>query len=139
MPDPPQAQLPARQVATICPCDPALAALTFDPIVALDRRLFVLNIAWATTDAQLHEHLQSAFPAAGAAVSASAILRWPDGRSRGMAKVVMRAAIDVDAVIEALDRVQLGGRALLLHRDRLQPHATTQAAAYSYSDFEECD
>ena len=114
----------------------------FDPNIDLARRLFVLNVPWATTDEELHEHLEAGFPRPGA-VSSLQILRWADGRSRGVAKVVMRAAIDVDTVIEALDGCILAGRALKLRRDKLRPQVEMVQPelpnTYSYSEFTEAD
>ena len=82
-------------------------------------RLFVLNLAWSTTESELWAHLAGAL--SSGAVRSVIILRWSDGRSRGIAKVVMSAAGHVVTVIEALNGEELGGRPLTLCHDRLQP------------------
>lgn len=83
-------------------------------------RLFVLNLAWSTTEGELWEHLDSTFTG-GRAVRSVVILRRADGRSRGIAKVVMRAPTDVVTAIEKLNGEHFGGRPLELSHDRLSP------------------
>ena len=55
------------------------------------------------------------------------ILRWADGRSRGVAKAVMRAPSDVVTAIERLNGEALGGRQLTLCHDSLQPREDAAA------------
>ena len=89
------------------------------PTVDIKCRLFVLNLPWSTTEGQLWEHLGSAV--ASQALRSVVILRWADGRSRGLAKVVMRTPDDVATAIRQLNGEALGGRPLTLCHDRLQP------------------
>ena len=95
------------------------------PDADLACRLFVLNLAWSTTEGELWQHLSSAegVQLSGAcardAVRSVVILRWANGRSRGIAKVVMRAPTDVVAAIERLNGAELAGRKLTLSHDRL--------------------
>ena len=55
------------------------------------------------------------------AVRSVVILRWADGSSRGVAKVVMRTPDDVATAIGRLNGEAFGGRPLTLCLDRLQP------------------
>ena len=88
--------------------------------------LFVLNLAWRTTESELEQHLQSAFVSV-AAVKSVFILRHADGRSRGMAKVVMRAPIDASSAIASLDGQPLDGRPLKIALDRFHPSTHTRS------------
>ena len=54
----------------------------------------------------------------GGLISAS-VLRHPDGRSRGIAKVVVQVPMDTETVIEQLNGKELDGRVLEFARDRL--------------------
>ena len=112
--------------------------------VDITRRLFVLNLAWRTTEAELRAHLDSAFPSSSGTVCSVCILRWLDGRSRGVAKVLMRAAIDVATAIEMLNGKTLAGRTLTLCHDKLkpcngapQPYPSTSGSCHRHSDFED--
>ena len=93
--------------------------------VDLACRLFVLNVAWSTTEGELWEHLGRVL--SSGAMRSVVILRWADGRSRGVAKVVMRAPGDVVTAIERLNGKELSGRPLTLCHDRLQPRENTVA------------
>jgi RNA recognition motif-containing protein len=79
-------------------------------------RLFVQNLSWGSGEAELTAHLDTVIP--GGVVSVS-VLRHADGRSRGIAKVVVQAPIDTQTVIEELNGKELDGRALEIARDRL--------------------
>ena len=87
--------------------------------VDLACRLFVLNLAWSTSEGELWEHIAGEL--ASGAVCSVVILRWADGRSRGVAKVVMQSPAAAVAAIESLNGKELGGRPLTLCHDRLQP------------------
>jgi hypothetical protein len=79
-------------------------------------RLFVQNLSWGSGEAELTAHLDTVIP--GGVVSVS-VLRHADGRSRGIAKVVVQAPIDTQTVIEELNGKELDGRVLEIARDRL--------------------
>ena len=79
--------------------------------------MFVQNLCWDTDDDALAAHLETVVP--GGVVSACVLRRARDGRSRGIAKVVVRAAADARTVIEELHGKDLGGRALHFAHDRL--------------------
>ena len=79
-------------------------------------RVFVQNLSWGTNDSELTAHLDTVIP--GGVISAS-VLRHADGRSRGIAKVVVQAPIDAETVIEELHGKELDGRVLEIARDRL--------------------
>ena len=55
------------------------------------------------------------------------------GRSRGVAKVVMRTPKDVAAAIERLNGEELGGRRLTLCHDRLEPREDAAAPPNPYA------
>ena len=78
-------------------------------------RIFVQNLSWGTGDAELTAYLDTAIP--GSVISAS-VMRHADGRSRGIAKVVVQAPIDAETVIEELNGKELDGRALSIAHDR---------------------
>ena len=73
------------------------------------------NLSWGTGDAELTAHLDTVIP--GGVISAS-VLRHADGRSRGIAKVVVQSPIDTETVIEELHGKELDGRKLEIARDR---------------------
>ena len=78
--------------------------------------MFVQNLAWSTGDSELTAHLETVIP--GGVMSAT-VLRHQDGRSRGIAKVVVQAPMDADTVIEELHGKELDGRTLEFKHDRL--------------------
>ena len=74
------------------------------------------NLSWATDDSALTDHLDTVIP--GGVISAS-VLRHADGRSRGIAKVVVLAPCEAETVIEELNGKELDGRVLKFAQDRL--------------------
>ena len=70
------------------------------------KKLYVGNLAWATTD----EDLQNAFSEHGSVVSAVVITERDSGRSRGFGFVEMDDG--AEAAIEALNGQDMHGRAL---------------------------
>jgi len=70
------------------------------------KKIYVGNLAWATTD----EDLQNAFSEYGSVVSAVVITERDSGRSRGFGFVEMEDG--ADAAIEALNGQDMQGRAL---------------------------
>ena len=72
----------------------------------LVKKLYVGNLAWATTD----EDLQNAFSEYGSVASAVVITERDSGRSRGFGFVEMEDG--ADAAIEALNGQDMQGRAI---------------------------
>ena len=70
------------------------------------KKLYVGNLAWATTD----EDLQNAFSEYGSVVSAVVITERDSGRSRGFGFVEMDSG--AEEAIEALNGQDMQGRAL---------------------------
>ena len=70
--------------------------------------LYVGNLAWTTTDAELHQ----AFAEFGEVRSARVIFDRETGRSRGFGFVEMGSRADGMAAIEAMNGSELQGRAL---------------------------
>ena len=70
------------------------------------KKLYVGNLAWATTD----EDLQNTFSEYGTVASAVVITERDSGRSRGFGFVEMEDG--ADEAIEALDGQDLQGRAI---------------------------
>ncbi len=68
-------------------------------------KLFVGNLPWSVSDAQLHEM----FAAHGTVHSARVITDRETGRSRGFGFVELETN-DANAVISAVDGMELGGR-----------------------------
>ena len=62
-------------------------------------------------------HLQAPFDALGI-IKAVSILRYPDGRSRGMAKAVMATPAHAAKAITTLDGQELDGRPLKIALDK---------------------
>lgn len=80
-------------------------------------KLYVGNIPWSQTD---HD-LELLFQEHGTVVSAEVVLDRHTGRSRGFAFVVMGSEEECLRAIQALDRREVGGRALVVghaHRTR---------------------
>ena len=100
--------------------------------------LFVRNLSYETTEAELSEHLEGAVSASKAAaytgaakfgesassaatatksVAAVSILVGADGRPRGLARIRMASKEGAKAVVEQLNGKQLGGRSLSIDFD----------------------
>jgi RNA recognition motif-containing protein len=79
----------------------------------LSKRIYVGNIAFSTTEADLEE----AFGRYGPVASANVITDRETGRSRGFAFVEMDDA-PADEAIRALDGTDLGGRSLRVNEAR---------------------
>ena len=82
----------------------------------MQAKLFVGNLTWNVTDAQLEE----LFRDYGQVQSAQVVLDRDSGRSRGFGFVEIEAP-DIDAVIQALNGSDLDGRALRLDRAENKP------------------
>ncbi len=82
----------------------------------MQAKLFVGNLTWNVTDAQLEE----LFRDYGQVQSAQVVLDRDSGRSRGFGFVEIEAP-DIDAVIRALNGSDLDGRALRLDRAENKP------------------
>ena len=77
------------------------------------KKLYVGNLAWATTS----DSLKAAFAAAGSVVSASVLSDKMTGRSRGFGFVEMEDA-DADKAIEMFNGKDLDGRTLTVNEAR---------------------
>ena len=77
------------------------------------KKLYVGNLAWATTS----DSLKAAFAAAGTVVSASVLSDKMTGRSRGFGLVEMEDA-DADKAIEMFNGKDLDGRTLTVNEAR---------------------
>jgi RNA recognition motif-containing protein len=77
------------------------------------KRLFVGNLSWGTTQ----EALTEAFAAYGD-VEEVHLVKGPDGRSRGIAFVVMGTEEAATAAIEGLNETELDGRKLIVNTAR---------------------
>jgi RNA recognition motif-containing protein len=73
-------------------------------------RLFIGNLPWGTTEAELHQ--VCAFY--GAVVSVQIMQDRPTGRSRGFGFVEMPDATEAQAAIAGLEGATLGGRVLIV-------------------------
>ena len=82
----------------------------------MQAKLFVGNLTWNVTDAQLEE----LFRDYGQVQSAQVVMDRDSGRSRGFGFVEIEAP-DIDAVIEALNGSDLDGRALRIDRAENKP------------------
>jgi len=82
----------------------------------MQAKLFVGNLTWNVTDAQLEE----LFRDYGQVQSAQVVLDRDSGRSRGFGFVEIEAP-DIDAVIQALNGSDLDGRALRIDRAENKP------------------
>jgi len=82
----------------------------------MQAKLFVGNLTWNVTDAQLEE----LFRDYGQVQSAQVVLDRDSGRSRGFGFVEIEAP-DIDAVIQALNGNDLDGRALRIDRAENKP------------------
>ena len=74
----------------------------------MGRKIFVGNLAFATTD----QDLRSLFESVGTCDSASVIMDRATGRSRGFGFVEMSSAGEAQKAIAGLNGVELHGRAL---------------------------
>jgi RNA recognition motif-containing protein len=82
----------------------------------MQAKLFVGNLTWNVTDAQLEE----LFRDYGEVQSAQVVMDRDSGRSRGFGFVEIEAP-DIDAVIQALNGSDLDGRALRIDRAENKP------------------
>lgn len=96
--------------------------------------LFIVNLAWRTGEMDLKMHLQMPFDALGIVMSVS-ILRYADGRSRGMAKAVMATPNDANMAITALDGCELDGRPLQIALDAFHPSTYYDGQLQPHSDY----
>ena len=80
----------------------------------MSRKLFVGNLSFDTTDAELKE----LFSTAGGCDSASVIRDRTTGRSRGFAFVEMSTEEDMQQAILKLNNAQLGGRNINVNEAR---------------------
>ena len=81
-----------------------------------NNRLYVGNLAWATTS----DGLQQAFSKAGTVVSATVITDRDSGRSRGFGFVEMGSAEEAQKAIEMFNGTELDGREIVVNVSRPQ-------------------
>ena len=87
------------------------------------KKLYVGNLAWATTD----EDLQNTFSEYGTVASAVVITERDSGRSRGFGFVEMEDG--ADEAIEALNGQDLQGRAIRVNEARVKKVGTEVVGA----------
>lgn len=80
----------------------------------MQKKLFVGNISWNTTDEQLNE----LFSQYGTVDEAVIIKNRMTGRSKGFGFVTFANAEEADAAIEALNGKELDGRELVVNEAR---------------------
>ena len=78
------------------------------------KKLYVGNLTYETTDA----NLQAMFEAHGPVLSAQVIMDRETGRSKGFGFVEMDNGAEADAAIAALNGQQVNGRALTVNEAR---------------------
>ena len=78
------------------------------------KRLFVGSLAWATTDATLKAHFESA----GAVESANVIMDRMSGRSKGFGFVEMGSDADAQNAVSKLNGSDLDGRKIVVSEAR---------------------
>ena len=78
------------------------------------KKLYVGNLTYETTDA----NLQAMFEAHGPVLSAQVIMDRETGRSKGFGFVEMDNGVEADAAIAALNGQQVNGRALTVNEAR---------------------
>lgn len=76
-----------------------------------NKKLFVGNLSWGTTE----EALEEAFSEAGEVVSVAIITDRDSGRSKGFGFVEMATAEDAQKAVELLNGKELDGRALTVN------------------------
>jgi RNA recognition motif-containing protein len=82
----------------------------------MEKKLFVGNLAYSVTDAQLQE----LFERHGTVKSVTVISDKTTGRSRGYGFVEMSSEDEARRAIEALNGTQIEGRALIVNEARPQ-------------------
>jgi RNA recognition motif-containing protein len=82
--------------------------------VVNDRRLFVGNLAWTTTDHDLQEHMAQG----GGVLSARVMVNESNGRSKGYGIVEMATQQDAMNAIQTLNNSELNGRSIFVREDQ---------------------
>ena len=80
-------------------------------------RLFVRNVPYAVSEAQLREHIATAAALPADAVASVDLLLGADGRPRGLARVLMSSEELAAAVVDKVNGKELSGRALRVAPD----------------------
>src|SRR6202167_456872 len=83
------------------------------------KNLYVGNLPHSTTEAELRGFFESH----GAVEKASIVMDRETGRSRGFAFVEMTNPGEADKAVAALNRTDLGGRALKINEAKPKTHA----------------
>lgn len=79
----------------------------------LANRVYIHNLPWTLTNAQLAEQLSSA-----GTVRYASIMTHPDGRSKGCAIVEFSSSAESKLAIETLSDLEIDGRKILIREDR---------------------
>ena len=82
-------------------------------------KLYVGNIPWSQTD----QDLAALFQTHGTVVSAEVVLDRHTGRSRGFGFVVMGSEDECKRAIQALDREEVEGRAIVVNHAHRKKNA----------------
>jgi len=83
----------------------------------MNRKLYVGNLAYSTTEADLEQ----LFSGAGTVDTVRVMRDTATGRARGFAFVEMASDTDAQAAIEQLNNKEFGGRTLTVNEARPQP------------------
>lgn len=92
-------------------------------------RLFVRNLPYASTEAELAEHIRQTAQLADDAVASVQVLRDPNGKPKGLARVEMHSVEAAAAAIRAADGSALNGRPLRVATDERAPAAPRRRVA----------
>lgn len=79
----------------------------------LANRVYIHNLPWTLTNAQLAEQLSTA-----GTVRYASIMVHPDGRSKGCAIVEFSSSAESKVAIETLNDLEIDGRKILIREDR---------------------
>jgi cold-inducible RNA-binding protein len=86
----------------------------------MEKRLYVGNLPFDTSEDQLHE----LFSAHGQVISAKLITDMDSGRSRGFGFVEMSSEDEAKAAIEKMNKAKVGDRELTVNEARPRPEKT---------------
>jgi RNA recognition motif-containing protein len=86
----------------------------------MGRRLYVGNLPFDTSEADLQAH----FERAGAVESVRVVRDMATGRARGFAFVEMQTDADAQKAVDELNQSQIGGRTLTVNEARPKPDSS---------------
>jgi cold-inducible RNA-binding protein len=93
----------------------------------MNRKLYVGNLSFQTTDTELQELFESA----GAVSTVSLMRDRETGRARGFAFVEMASDADAQNAINVLNQASFGGRTLTVNEARPQEPRNDNGGGYS--------